>query len=716
MLLVRSLFLLIYALLCWISTATTSSEHDHQTKGLKVGVGMGDITGPAAEITMMGYADLSQTGKGILQRIFARAFIIANDDDRIVFVNSDTAAVGDIVKKRVVKKLQALYGNKVYTEKNVMISSTHNHNSMGGYLQHAMYEISVLGWIEETTKPMVEGIVNAIVRAHDHLQDGTITVSRDELLNTSISRSPAAYLLNPKEERAEYKYDVDKEMTLLGFRDQDGNGLGFLNWFAVHGVSINKTNHLVNGDNKGYAAYAAEKHYNPGKLAGKGPFVAGFAQANEGDVTPNTVGPFCSGTDIPCDGTRDTKCPGTSTCNGRGPGWEKGDLESNRIIGQNQADKAIELFEHGDELMKLSGPIDYRQKFWHISKAVVNREDGTNVSLCPSAMGYGFAAGTTDGPGLSVFFQNTTHGNPFWDFVADLLKKPSKEQEECQQPKPVLLNTGEIKVPYEWQPSIIDVQLVRIGNFFIAAVPSEMTTMSGRRLRKAIKKVLIEQGVGNNDTIVIQTLANGYASYCATYEEYQMQRYEGASTPYGPHTLDAYIQVFTELATAMAKGEPIKDSETLPDYTGKAFNLAPSFPADNPGVGKSFGDIIKDVNKDGNYSRADKPVVSATFVAGNPRNNVMLEGTFLTIEQKQEHHNKTSTWKVVRNDHDYDTRFLFSYKAKIFGLSQAKIEWHVDEEVPAGTYRIGYFGHHKKTLTGEVKPHKGYSSEFTIVP
>ena len=80
----------------------------------------------------------------------------------------------------------------------------------------------------------------------------------------------------------------------------------------------------------------------------------------------------------------------TCTWGNRGPSWEKGDLESNRIIGQNQADKAIELFEHGDKLMTLSGPIDYRQKFWHISKAVVNREDGTNVSLCPAAMGYGF--------------------------------------------------------------------------------------------------------------------------------------------------------------------------------------------------------------------------------------------------------------------------------------------------------------------------------------
>ena len=137
MLLVRSVFLLIYACLCLIGAAST--EHQQQDKPFKIGVGIGDITGPPAEITFMGYADLSQTGKGILQRIFARAFIVANDDDRIVFVNSDTAAVGDIVKKRVVKKLQSLYGNKVYTEQNVMISSTHSHNGMGGYLQHGTY-------------------------------------------------------------------------------------------------------------------------------------------------------------------------------------------------------------------------------------------------------------------------------------------------------------------------------------------------------------------------------------------------------------------------------------------------------------------------------------------------------------------------------------------------------------------------------------------------
>lgn len=46
-------------------------------------------------------------------------------------------------------------------------------------------------------------------------------------------------------------------------------------------------------------------------------FVAAFAQSNEGDVSPNTLGVFCTGTDIPCDGTQETKCPSGSKCNGR---------------------------------------------------------------------------------------------------------------------------------------------------------------------------------------------------------------------------------------------------------------------------------------------------------------------------------------------------------------------------------------------------------------
>ena len=48
--------------------------------------------------------------------------------------------------------------------------------------------------------------------------------------------------------------------------------------------------------------------------------------------------------------------------------------------------------------------------------------------------------------------------------------------------------------------------------------------------------------------VVIAGLSNTYTHYVATWEEYQRQRYEAASTIYGPHTLAAYIQQFTHLA------------------------------------------------------------------------------------------------------------------------------------------------------------------------
>ena len=73
---------------------------------------------------------------------------------------------------------------------------------------------------------------------------------------------------------------------------------------------MNNTNHLISGDNKGAASLMLEKHMNTGKLPGKGPFVAAFASTNLGDVSPNTKGPHCLDTGLPCD-------PEHSTCNGR---------------------------------------------------------------------------------------------------------------------------------------------------------------------------------------------------------------------------------------------------------------------------------------------------------------------------------------------------------------------------------------------------------------
>ena len=81
---------------------------------------------------------------------------------------------------------------------------------------------------------------------------------------------------------------------------------------------------------------------------------------------------------------------------------------------------------------------------------------------------------------VSALIQGSNQSNAFWDFVCGIIKDPSPEQEACHAPKPILLDTGEMHWPYDWHPRIIDTQLLKVGQFAIAAVPGEFTTMSGR--------------------------------------------------------------------------------------------------------------------------------------------------------------------------------------------------------------------------------------------
>ena len=71
-----------------------------------------------------------------------------------------------------------------------------------------------------------------------------------------------------------------------------------------------------------------------------------------------------------------------------------------------------------------------------------------------------------------------TKDNPFWNFVRDLLHDPTPEQIKCHAPKPILLDTGYITIPYPWQPSILPLQLLRVGQLVIIGVPAEFTLVS----------------------------------------------------------------------------------------------------------------------------------------------------------------------------------------------------------------------------------------------
>jgi neutral ceramidase len=578
--------------------------------------------------------------------------------------------------------------------------------------------------------------------------------------DTNANRSPTSYLENPQEERDQYPDgDTDKTMTLLKFTKKQKDGkeklLGVLNWYAVHATSMNNTNTLISGDNKGYASYELEKYVNSNNgedisLPGHGEFVAAFASTNLGDVSPNTKGAKCIDTGEPCEMV-------TSTCNGRcekciafGPGYNGNMIQSTQIIGHKQAEFAKNLMNTAtEEIKEGNNGVEFRHSYVQFNKLNVTLSDDTKAQLCNPSMGYAFAAGTTDGPGMFGFQQHTTTGNPFWNKVADFLAEPTPEEIACQAPKPILINTGDIAKPYEWDPTTLGLQIFKIGNLFIMSVPSEFTTMSGRRARKTVQSIvqdMLPKGV--EAKVVIAGLSNGYSSYVTTHEEYSAQRYEAASTIFGPNTLAGYIQELSRIATNMVKNEPSTTDAPPKDMQNEMIEMMPGVKFDRHRIGSKFGSVIKD--KDVNVNIPYKPTVLASesvangsapddddselshvqvqFHAANPRNNQKIQKTFLTVEKKN-----NDDWNVVRTDGDWDTEFKWiagiddKYAFGLSPLSRSIVTWNLNRaqqqnallansQSLAGTYRICYFGDHKEIIgKNKIKPFEGCSSTFTVV-
>lgn len=106
----------------------------------------------------MGYANIKQVGRGIHTRVFARAFVVEDENgNRVAFVSADCGMMGYGLKREVVKRLQARYGN-IYTTDNVALSGTHTHGAPGGFLMHLLYDISILGFVPQTFETMAQGL------------------------------------------------------------------------------------------------------------------------------------------------------------------------------------------------------------------------------------------------------------------------------------------------------------------------------------------------------------------------------------------------------------------------------------------------------------------------------------------------------------------------------------------------------------------------------
>lgn len=631
---------------------------------LQVGAGIYDVTGPAGDATFMGYVKLSQRSRGIHTRLWSRAFVIASPDasKRVALVSVDLGMICQAVTLAVVERLKRRFGG-LYTHRNVILSATHTHSAPGGYSGYLLYNAVSGGFDQQNFDAVVDGITKSIERAHANLAPGRIKIARGELVGASMNRSPPAYRKNPAAERGRYRHAVDTTMTLLRFEDSSGRELGTINWFPVHTTNVGNQNTLISSDNKGYASVLFERA--KGSDYGPRAFVAAFAQANEGDSSPNL--------------------------------WGHPDLTHDyqrmQTIGQKQLDKARALYRSAST--ELAATLDHRQTSVNFARRpVAARWTGGAgpQQLGRAALGIVKVAGApADGQGLGFVPQGVVYGQN-WPRIT-LVPRDQAEHAE----KVILLVMGMFRTPLT--PEVLPLHLVRIGSLAVVAVPFEMTTMTGRRLRAVVRRELAAQGVRH---VVLAGLANAYAGYVTTREEYSAQHYEGSSTHFGPWMAAAIRQEVHALAAALKQGRAVAPGPTPRVVTRPNRHRAPRF--DRVPRGASFGGLVRDAAA----SYRSGQTARAVFWTGHPRHDLKPMSTYLEVQRQ------TSTgWRTVFRDNDPETRFRWSPQR--LRRSQATVEWDIPAGATPGVYRLVHHGS-RKARGGKIHAVRGESRSFTVSP
>lgn len=585
-------FLLLFSAYLLFSQQDTENYVQQPQATYKVGVAKTDITAFKKGAGMLGYSMAFNTAEGIETHLHARTFVIENESEqKAAIVVCELAFITMELKSAVLEILKQYPDCKGFTEDNLLITAQHTHCGPGGFSHYASYNMSIPGFVAEVFDTLAQKIAAGIIQADANKVPCEIQLSKGifpEDWEVGFNRSLAAYNKNqgvipfaPEEKNKA----INREMTLLHFTDKNAKPLGSINWFGVHATNISNDHHELNGDNKGYAADFLEQDFtkqNP-------QYVGAFAQGSAGDVSPKFI--F-----------------------NKKHSWQRGfwegkypdDIQSAKYNGDLQYKKAKELIENTQQQQVKTGTIQTAYRYFDFSNIAIDTCFTHTKEVkytSPSCIGMTMLGGALmDGPAaptavvgmgksLSRLIRNhelakSKRKNDAW--AAEITRKYA-----AQGVKDIILETGAQKIlgtkdiknlilpggldqtiktfklqhrthalgNKPWSPQILPIQLVQIGNVVFAAFPFEITTTAANRLKQSIVESYKDEAVAE---VVLCPYSNAYSGYLTTFEEYQVQMYEGGHTVFGEYSLAALQTVFKDLYEKKEATSPEQIQKIVP--------------------------------------------------------------------------------------------------------------------------------------------------------
>ena len=637
---------------------------------LIVGRGMADMTGEPLGAGMNGYAVMEQSTTGIRLRQFARAFIFEDADGvSSVFVITEMGLMFQSIQLEVLRRLKEQFGAQ-YNESNVFISASHTHVGPGGTSGHLMVDLTTMGFRPVTFEATVAGIVEAIKRAHVDKQLSTLRLVRGEAKEAGVNRSFQAFSRNPDEEKNAFPNGVNPESITL-YISRGGKDVGLINWYGLHATSFGHKHTLIDGDHKGWSSWRMERENGTiHREAENAPFVAAFATAPQGDITPNM-------------GLK----PKT------GPGFEDEALSA-QILGDRQIDATSGPDTRVIDITGKNGAtIRNRYKWVDMRNITIDGRftpDGTEQRTGPAILGAAFAASSQeDGGGLEVpiFNEGERGGTPWVKALGDVVLPA--DWKEIHGNKEMLLPLGFIDGMIQ---QVLLFSVTQIAGLTIITNSMEPTSMAGYRMRQHVAEVLDVP----LETVICMGYTSGYAHYVTTPEEYDNQDYEGGATIFGRHELCAMVQVYDELAESLRDGTRIDPGAPAGDLTGWIPTSLSGKPGiDQPAWGTSFGDVITASGTVAVGKRA-----TATFCFANPNSDLRHGEGYVTITN--------AAGEIVADDFHADTIIEFVKNAE---TTNARVSWDTKNAEP-GMYTIRVDGS-SRDISGTLTPFTG-STTVTV--
>ncbi len=451
----------------------------------------------------------------------------------------------------------------------LLLTATHTHAGPGHYFSSRSYNQfapGTPGFDPFVLEFLADRVAAAIREASAAMTAAAAAWVQEPVWGLTRNRSPETHARNPAAESRPVpppgltpeQAAVDPTWTMLRVDTISARGdtvpAGALSVFAYHPTGNPPANDLYDGDVSGLVERGLERQMD---------LLAGHRRR----FTPASVHLAANGAegDVILEGSLDHDCDRPAQRTGVRPGgprtpraldqWTSVTGEpgsecvstARRFVneaGDSLAALAIGIFERAGHGLRSDFRI--RRSF----RTVRLTGPGASAQLCPEPqIGAGAAAGSEgsqsnlkDWKVLGLFPLNAREG------AVDTLSTG------CQAPKRRLpwilrLGLGDLHLPTESQ-----FMVVQIGDLIVAAVPLELTTEVGFRIRDAILATSQQESLDARAAAVVG-LANGYMQYVTTREEYQAQHYEGGSTLYGSGFAEYLEGELVEMTARLGDGD-----------------------------------------------------------------------------------------------------------------------------------------------------------------